>query len=62
MGEKLTVENRAGEVGQELQEHVFLLSSKFIGPKTLASLIDLRSADALRDVGIEPVVGHHSRV
>lgn len=51
-----TVEDRALEETQELEEQVLLLGHDLVETELLATRLDIGVSDTLLDVGLEPVV------
>ena len=57
-----TIENRAGEERQELEEHILLLGGDFIVAEALATALNVTLGEALLDVGFEPIVRDLARI
>ena len=53
---RLTIKDRAGEKHQKLDEQVLLLGSDLVPPETLPPMLDIAVADALLDIGVEPLI------
>jgi len=52
---KLTIEDRASEEHQELDEQVLLLRGNLVPAEAFPAVLDIRVRDTLLDVGLEPV-------
>jgi hypothetical protein len=55
---RLTIKDRAGEKHQELDEQVLLLRGDLVPAEALPPVLDITVADALLDIGIEPLFGY----
>lgn len=55
---RLTVEDRAGEKHQKLDEQVLLLGGNLVPAEAFPPVLDIAVADALLDVGVEPLIWH----
>ena len=52
-----TIEDGAGEVRQELEEHVLFLGGQLVPASLLAAQLNIVPLEALLHVGVQPVVG-----
>ena len=52
----ITVENRASEIADELQKHVFLFSCQLIEACLFSSRLDLSRGQTSFDIGVEPIL------
>lgn len=54
---RVTIENRASEVANELDNHVFFFGGQLIEAGLASTVLDLSTAQALLDVGLKPLIG-----
>lgn len=57
--ERRTIEDRASEEHQELDEQILLLRRDLVPAGLFAASLDIAIADTLLDVGVEPLIGNH---
>lgn len=55
---KLTIKDRASEKHQKLDEQALFLAGNFVPAEALPPVLDIAVANALLDVGVEPLVGN----
>ena len=60
--ERLTIEYRTSKEHQKLDEQILLVGGDFVPAEALSSGLDIAIADALLDVGFEPLLWHYAFV